>query len=268
MDRTEANDRGKDRGIEVSSYIDMPVIGQEITNFDLPNFIGMVKSMDDCKEVFMEMASESESNGRQFSPFEFIDLSSKMAAASTESPELWDAFDEGITEGIEETWEKRSQYYADNPVVVISYLENGWDISVIPSDPVKSAWADNGQSAYSKAQILSEFNRDENGQVASIVWLHSFDVNGQIMDNGRHVWIEHIPGDRYQAYSEIIRTIDKEKGEYKYRIWRRPVKYDQFGKLVETGRLESTDIYGTKFAKHIQTGIENFGDKYIECPTA
>ncbi len=97
MDWTEANDRGKDRGIEVSSCIDMPVIGQSIEKHDLPNFVGMVKSLDDCKEVFLEMAFESESNSRQFSPFEHT-ASEINGHEEFEAAELWDAFDEGITE--------------------------------------------------------------------------------------------------------------------------------------------------------------------------
>ena len=181
MDWTEANDMGKDRGIECAMYTDMPKIGQRIDKFDLQNFEGLIKTIEDCQAVFLEMAAESETNSRQYTPFEFT-ASEINRHEEFDAEELWAVFDEGITEGISETWDKQSHFYNDNPVVVISHIGNGWDISVIPSDPKKSAYADTGSTAYDKARILTDFYRDSNGQEAEIIWLHKFDGEGNVVE--------------------------------------------------------------------------------------
>jgi hypothetical protein len=181
MNWNEANDRGKDRGIECAMYIDLPKIGDRIDKYDLPNFKGLIKTLEDCKEVFLESAAESETHSRQFTPFEFT-ASEINGHEEFEAAELWEAFDEGIIEGIGETWDKRSSYYNDTPVVVLSHIGIGWDIEIVPSDPKKIAYGDTGQSAYDKARILAEFYRDINGQIAEIIWLHKFDVDGTIVE--------------------------------------------------------------------------------------
>ena len=86
-------------------------------------------------------------------------------------------------------------------------------------------------------------------------------------------WIEHTAGVNfppscytYQLVSEILHCISHKRQEYKYRIWRRQNQYDQFGILIKQGRLEPTDIYGSKFFRHIENGLEVFGDTWIDCP--
>lgn len=181
MTTADAQELGRDRGMESAMFADMPKIGDRVEKFDLPNFEGLIKSIEDCQEVFLESAAESETNSRQFTPFEFTSKEINEHA-EFEAAELWEAFDEGIIEGIRETWDKRSLYYNDNPVVVISHSGNGWDIKVIPSDPAKSAYGSTGSSAYDKARILTDFYRDTNGQEAAIVWLHKLDVDGNVIE--------------------------------------------------------------------------------------
>lgn len=67
--------------------------------------------------------------------------------------------------------------------IEISKIDNGWDISAIDDtgSVLKTAWADTGSSAYSKAEILASFYRTDNGQTAPIVWKNVYDHAGAIV---------------------------------------------------------------------------------------
>lgn len=187
MTTTEAYDSGRDRGILIAECADMPKIGQSIDKYDLPNFEGVIKNIEDCQEVFMGSCFESETENRQFTPFEFT-AAEINGHEEFEAAELWEEFDSGITDGISETWEKQRLDYNDNPVVVISAIKGsagyagGWDVSVVPSDPKTSISAETGSISYDKARVLSNLHRDQQGQEAEIIWLHKYDTSGHIVE--------------------------------------------------------------------------------------
>jgi len=68
--------------------------------------------------------------------------------------------------------------------VYVKHEGNGWDVSVIrDGECIKSAWADCGTSAAGKAAILADHYSDDNGQRASIKWLHVLNADGEIVAN-------------------------------------------------------------------------------------
>lgn len=105
--------RGKERGKNISSWIDLPEIGDRIDKF--LDYIGIgdrIETVEDASEYFSVLCSEAESNGRDYSPFEFT--ASEINSLDIEGEEgdseiAWNAFDEGISEAFEAEWEKRSK---------------------------------------------------------------------------------------------------------------------------------------------------------------
>jgi hypothetical protein len=87
--------RGFDRGFNCASWQDLPEIGSKVrTESD-----GRVTVSEDNQwDVVQSAAYESESNDRQYSPFEFT--ASEFNESEDESDELWEAFDNGISAGI------------------------------------------------------------------------------------------------------------------------------------------------------------------------
>ena len=103
MKKSEAYEMGKERGINVASWVDMPEIGSIVPK-DI-DWIGHDTVTEENLADVMEMyASVSESNDREYSPFE-ITASEFNKARNSES--LWEAFDNGISEGIRENISKR-----------------------------------------------------------------------------------------------------------------------------------------------------------------
>ncbi len=112
MEKVEVYDEGFERGYRVASWVDLPEAGAEIPKH--LDWIGLdrVESVSDAEEYFLSLCSESESNDRQYSPFEFTakDLNDLEETASFE---VWEAYDEGIHEGFKKSWEERSKDYYD-----------------------------------------------------------------------------------------------------------------------------------------------------------
>ena len=102
---------GFDRGFNCASWQDLPEIGSRVyTESD-----GYVIVNDENQwDVVQSLAYDSESNGRQFSPFEFT--ASEFNSAEDEdgediSEELWEAFDAGITDGIAANIQERMEQF-------------------------------------------------------------------------------------------------------------------------------------------------------------
>jgi hypothetical protein len=95
MKKSEAYEMGFERGESVASWIDIPELGTEIKHID---YVGYETVTEENFLDVMEMfAFEAESNGREYSPFEFT-ASEFNKARNSES--LWEAFDNGIADGI------------------------------------------------------------------------------------------------------------------------------------------------------------------------
>ena len=159
--------------------MDIPTIGQVIEKFDLDNFEGTIKTLEDCETVFKDMCYASETNGRQFTPFEFIAKEindykgyNDIDLNAYDSEDMWNAFDEGITEAFNDYWDKTvSLWYDKNPVVVISWAKmgSGYNIDVIPSDPRISENSLNMCNARGKAEMLSGILIESHKDSAKII---------------------------------------------------------------------------------------------------
>jgi hypothetical protein len=101
----DAYARGFERGYNCASWQDLPEIGETVrTDSD-----GRV-TVDESNQwdVVSSLAYESESNGRDFSPFEFTAHEFNMAR---NSEARWEAFDAGISDGIQTNISERMEAY-------------------------------------------------------------------------------------------------------------------------------------------------------------
>ncbi len=104
---SEAYLSGFDRGYNCASWQDLPEIGSVVrTDSD-----GRVTvDEDNMWDVVQSQAYEAESNGRSFSPFEFT--ATEFNEDEENSEELWEAFDQGISDGISANIQERMKAYA------------------------------------------------------------------------------------------------------------------------------------------------------------
>jgi len=101
---------GFDRGYKIASWNDLPEIGETIRK-DLDWIgIGTIESKGDALEAFDMLCHEAESINRQYSPFEHT---AHAINEREDSDDIWEAFDEGISEGIRAYTEYVADYYDD-----------------------------------------------------------------------------------------------------------------------------------------------------------
>ncbi len=97
MDKREIGMDGFDRGWNVASWQDMPEIGYTLPlDIDWVG-IGTVETVSDQIDAWEILCAESEANDRQFTPFE---VTAHEINESRWPDEYWEAFDDGITRGI------------------------------------------------------------------------------------------------------------------------------------------------------------------------
>lgn len=89
--------RGFERGYNAASWQDLPEIGSKLPRHIDYQGIGEIETGQDQADALQMLASESESNGRDFSPFEFT---AHELNEREDSEDAWEAFDEGISDGI------------------------------------------------------------------------------------------------------------------------------------------------------------------------
>ena len=97
MNKREAATEGFDRGWNIASWQDMPEIGHTLPKDIDWQGIGTIETVPDQIDAWEMYCYESESNDRDFSPFE------RTAHDINESrwpEENWEAFDEGIARGV------------------------------------------------------------------------------------------------------------------------------------------------------------------------
>jgi len=75
-----------------------------------------IEDIDEVEDKFREYASEGECNSRQYSPFEFFakelnDLDSEYEEGCSE--EAWEAYDEGVSEGIDKAWKESKEEFQE-----------------------------------------------------------------------------------------------------------------------------------------------------------
>ena len=110
--RQDIYDDGFNRGYDTASWVDLPEIGTKVKPFQVEAFVGTIENISDAEDVFVSIAHEAEGNSRQFSPFEFTagELNELEQDESIDY-DPWEAFDEGIHDGILENWTERSKDY-------------------------------------------------------------------------------------------------------------------------------------------------------------
>jgi hypothetical protein len=91
----DAYERGFERGYNCASWQDLPEVGTELF---LDGEGGVTVDEDNQWDVVQSLAYESESNDRCYSPFEFT-ASEFNKARNSEA--RWEAFDAGISDGIQ-----------------------------------------------------------------------------------------------------------------------------------------------------------------------
>lgn len=106
----DAYEAGFERGYNCASWVDVPELGAKLfTDSD-----GRVTvSADNVADIMQSLASEAESNDREYSPFE---VTAYAFNAARNSEARWEAFDTGITDGINANLAERkvSEHYADD----------------------------------------------------------------------------------------------------------------------------------------------------------
>lgn len=97
MNLREARALGRERGWNVASWQDMPAIGETLCRSVDWIGIGTIETVEEQIEAFEALCCASDSNARQFSPFEFT---AAEINGSRDPDGLWEAFDDGIRQGI------------------------------------------------------------------------------------------------------------------------------------------------------------------------
>ncbi len=97
MNKREAGTEGFHRGWSVASWQDMPEIGHTMPKDIDWVGIGSIETVSEQIDAWEMYCLESESNDRQFSPFE---CTAHEINESRWPDEVWEAFDEGIIKGL------------------------------------------------------------------------------------------------------------------------------------------------------------------------
>jgi len=97
--RDEVYEMGRERGGNVASWTDIPEVGSPIDTFLDWQGLGDVVTEDNQADYMEMLAFAAESNSRDFSPFEFT-ANELNGLEETADFEVWEAFDEGIADGI------------------------------------------------------------------------------------------------------------------------------------------------------------------------
>ena len=107
---SEAKENGFIRGSNIASWVDIPEIGMKLCKSIDWQGIDTIKNEQDQMDAMEIMAFESESNDRSFTPFEHT---AHEINEHENADELWEAFDEGIAEGIQANIKQRMDQYRD-----------------------------------------------------------------------------------------------------------------------------------------------------------
>lgn len=108
MTDEEIYQAGYDRGYSVASLMNLPEIGETIPGHLDWEGVGKIESKAEALQAFEMLCTESEKIDRQFSPFE---LTASSINKREDSAYVWDVFDEGIINAIQDYAEKVSAYY-------------------------------------------------------------------------------------------------------------------------------------------------------------
>lgn len=109
--KKDIKEMGIDRGYGIASWIELPEVGQKV-NKDI-DWLGLgdkIETAEAAQEYFFLLAHESESNSRQYSPFEFT--AQELNDMEDKKPyDVWSVFEDGINLGVARNWKERSKGY-------------------------------------------------------------------------------------------------------------------------------------------------------------
>lgn len=111
---------GYSRGWNCASWQDIPDIGIKLPSH-VDYQVGKISDASDQADALQMLASEAESNGRDFSPFDFT---AHELNEREDSEDAWEAFDSGIADGISANVASRIQPEPDIPVGNLTDDEN------------------------------------------------------------------------------------------------------------------------------------------------
>lgn len=109
--KQEIYEAGFERGYNVASWVDVPEIGSPIDKcIDWVGY-GDVVTEENVQDYMETCAFEAESNGRQYSPFEFT--ANELNEMEDSKPyDVWQVFEDGIAAGIRKNIAKRMKALA------------------------------------------------------------------------------------------------------------------------------------------------------------
>ena len=95
-----------DQGYSIASYQNAPNIGDEVSKEIDWQGIGAIESVQDIIDALQMMSVNAEEGFRSYTPFE---LWAHGMNERKDSEEVWEAYDEGIQEGIDKNLEERRE---------------------------------------------------------------------------------------------------------------------------------------------------------------
>lgn len=97
-----AKEEGRNHGYDAAYYEDVFEIGASVEKYYSEGYDkDSVEDEADQEELFFACAYDAEHNARQYTPFEFL---AKEINDTEYADELWDAYEEGISDGIQARW--------------------------------------------------------------------------------------------------------------------------------------------------------------------
>lgn len=99
IERADVVRAGYRRGFCFGEGVDVPEIGKRLGRFDSAEIGSSVVTRENCAEIMEIYAGQNEGHDRQFSPFEFT-AKELNDLEETADFDVWEAFDEGIHDGI------------------------------------------------------------------------------------------------------------------------------------------------------------------------
>jgi len=110
MTKREIYQIGYERGYNIASWQDMPLIGSNVPRSIIHDTVETIQDVNDREDVFYALCYEAEENDRSYTPFEF--LAHDLNELQEKKPyDVWIVFDDGISAGIRKSYKERTRKY-------------------------------------------------------------------------------------------------------------------------------------------------------------
>lgn len=170
MTKKDIYDAGYSRGYAVGDNIDLVPIG-DYTNYD-GNRDKVRVTSDNWEEIHLSFAYEAESNGRDFSPFEFTAHElNELEDSGTKPYDVWEVFDDGINKGIAAALKKRWKTvsckkadYAKSFDGTVELFEACWRMLLAYSKGSEVEWNDKAEVDERLEEFASQLVNDSSSR--------------------------------------------------------------------------------------------------------